>query len=50
MLLAFDEDVGLALKQVRKYDYNDEAMILLRAVKIVRPDVLNSDLKIQGWE
>ena len=42
VLLAFKDDVSIALQQVCMPDYDDEAMILSRAVKIIRRDIFNA--------
>ena len=36
ILLAFNEDIGLALKRVSESDFDEEAIILSKAAKIVR--------------
>ena len=42
VLLAFKADVSIALQQVCMPDYDDEAMILSRAAKIIRRDIFNA--------
>lgn len=39
VLLAFDKDIGAALKQVCNQDFDSEALILAKAAKIVRRDI-----------
>lgn len=39
VLLAFSEDIGLALHHACEYDFDDEAMILSKAANIVRRDM-----------
>ena len=48
VLLAFNDDVGSALKQVYENDFDDEAMILLRATNIIRRDILSTSVKFDG--
>ena len=43
VLLAFNDDVGFALKQFEDYiDYDNDALILSKAAHIVRRDMLKS--------
>ena len=39
VLLAFNEDIGFALRKACETDYDDEAVILAKAAKIVRRDM-----------
>ena len=39
VLLAFDQDIGKALKQVCEQDFDSQALILAKAPKIVRHDI-----------
>ena len=42
ILLAFNEDIGLALQRVSESDFDEEAIILSKAAKIVRRDLSNT--------
>ena len=48
ILLAFDKDVGPALRKVCKEDYDDEAICLARAAKIVRRDMFQTEATFTG--
>lgn len=48
ILLAFDSDVGNALKKAYETNYDDEAIILARAARIVRRDMLNTTSTFNG--
>ena len=39
VLLAFNKDIGLALKKAYEKDYDDKAVSLAKAAKIVRRDI-----------
>ncbi len=43
LYLAFDEDIGLALKIASKADYDDEAVILSQAANILRKDIFGME-------
>ena len=45
VLLAFNDDVRSALKQVYENDFDDEAIILLRGTNIIRGDILSTCVK-----
>lgn len=40
ILLVFEDDIGLALRQATERDFDSEAMTLLRATNIIRRDIL----------
>ena len=42
MILTFNDNEGQALKNLYDQDFNSETMILLRATKIIRRDILPS--------
>lgn len=48
ILLAFDRDLGGALRKLCKDDFDDEAMCLARAAKIVRRDMLQLHATFTG--
>ena len=48
ILLAFNKDIGLALKRVYESDFDEEAIILSKAAKIVRRDILNTKYTFDG--
>ena len=48
ILLAFDEDIGSALQRVSESDFDEEAIILSKAAKIVRRDPLNTKYTFDG--
>ena len=48
ILLVFEDDVGLALKQASGRDFDSEAMTLLRATNIVRRDILAKKSTFSG--
>ena len=43
VLLAFNDDIGVALKKACETDYDDEAIIISQEANIVRKDLLNMD-------
>jgi hypothetical protein len=45
---AFNDDIGQALKNLYKQDYDSEAMTLLKAAKIIRQDILNKREGLMG--
>lgn len=47
-MLAFNEDIGHALKNLYEQDFDSQAMILSQAAKIIRQDVLNTTSKFNG--
>lgn len=47
-MLAFNDDVGQALKNLYDQDFDSEAMILLKATKIIRRDILTRNAKFKG--
>ena len=48
VMLAFNEDVEQALKNLYEQDFDSQAMILSQAAKIIRQDVLNTTSKFSG--
>ena len=48
ILLAFNEDIGLALQRVSESDFDEEAIILSKAAKIVKRDILNTKYTFDG--
>lgn len=48
VMLAFNEDIGHALKNLYEQDFDSQAMILSQAAKIIRQDVLNTTSKFNG--
>lgn len=48
VLLVFKEDVGEVLKQATSCNYDDEGIILAKAAKIVRRDMLNTKYRFTG--
>ena len=49
VLLAFDRDMGAALRKLCKKDFDDEAICLARAVKIVRKDMFQLQATLTGF-
>ena len=49
VLLAFDRDMGAALRKLCKKDFDDEAICLARAVKIVRKDMFQLQATFTGF-
>jgi hypothetical protein len=47
-MLAFNDDIGQALKNLHEQDYDSEAMTLLKAAKIIRQDILNKKRRFNG--
>jgi len=47
-MLAFNDHVGQALKNLYDQDFDSEAMILLKATKIIRRDILSKKIKFSG--
>jgi hypothetical protein len=43
VLLAFEDDVGLALKKAYESDFDEEAIVLAKAAEIVRKDILKHE-------
>lgn len=48
VMLAFNDDIGQALKNLHEQDYDSEAMTLLKAAKIIRQDILNKKSRFNG--
>ena len=48
VLLVFNDDIGMALKQARARDFDSEAMTLLKATRIIRRDIMNMNTKFNG--
>lgn len=48
VMLAFNDDIGQALKNLHEQDYDSEAMTLLKAAKIIRQDILNKKRRFNG--
>lgn len=48
MILTFNDNEGQALKNLYDQDFNSETMILLRATKIIRRDILPRKTKFKG--
>ena len=48
ILLAFNEDTGLALPRVSESDFDEKAIILSKAAKTVRRDLLNTKYTFDG--
>lgn len=48
VLLVFEDDIGLALKNIYKRDFDNEAMTLLRATTIIRRDIMNKKSTFKG--
>ncbi|CAG2219667.1 PARP6_8 [Mytilus edulis] len=49
VLLIFNEDIGKAIKQALASNYDDEAIILSKAVKIVRKDMMETKSSFKGF-
>ena len=48
IVMAFSEDVGKALELTRFRDFDDEAIILLKASKIIRRDIIATKTQFSG--
>lgn len=48
VLLAFDQDIGLVLTKTYKEDYDEEAICLAKAAKIIRRDMIQIKGKFSG--
>ena len=48
ILLAFNEDIGIALKKAYDYDFDNEAMVLKQAANIVRRDMFSRKSSFSG--
>ncbi|VDI48816.1 Hypothetical predicted protein [Mytilus galloprovincialis] len=49
VLLIFNEDIGKAIKQALASNYDDEAIILSKAAKIVRKDMMETNTSFKGF-
>ena len=47
-MLAFNDGIGQALKDLHEHDYDSKAMTLLKAAKIIRQEVLNTTCRFNG--
>ena len=48
VMLAFNKDIGQALRNLYEQDFDSQAMILSQAAKIIHQDVLNTKTKFNG--
>lgn len=48
VMLAFNDDIGQALKNLHEQDYDSEAMTILKAAKIIRQDILDKKSRFNG--
>ena len=48
VLLAFEEDIGNALKSVSQNDYDGDALVLKQAAAIVRKEIFNRKYVFDG--
>ena len=46
--MAFSEDVGKAIELTRFRDFDDEAIILLKATEIIRGDIIATKTQFSG--
>lgn len=49
VLLIFNEDIGKAIKQALASNYDDDAIILSKAAKIVRKDMMETNTSFRGF-
>ena len=48
MLLAFEDDVGLALKRAFETDHDDDAAHLSKCAQIIRKDIFDTKYNFDG--
>ena len=48
IILAFDEDIGNALKHVYQYSFDEEAMTISRAARLIRRKMLKKHCRFEG--